>query len=311
MQQMTMFGLNQPEKEEEKINIHSMFDGISCGRLAAVKAGLKIDKYFASEVDKYAMKVTQHHFSDTIQLGNALNYREWDLPKIDLCIGGSPCQDLSKIKSKDGLGLDGDKSKLFYTFYDNLNLVNPKNFLLENVLMSDKDANIISSMLGVEPVIIDSGNFSAQNRPRLYWTNINFDKNMPTNDLVLKDIMESEVDEKYYYNDKPYEIHSHNKRVIGNMNTHNAAGKRQYTDLTSRIYNTEFKCATLTAVSGGGQEKKAYNGKGVRKLTPLEYERLQTVPDNYTSILSDSQRYKTLGNGWTVDVIAHILGGLK
>ena len=292
------------------IVIHSMFDGMSCARLAARKAGLVVDKYYASEVDKHAIKVAQHNFPDTIQLGDALGYQNWELPKIDLALGGSPCQDLSKIKSKDGKGLDGEKSKLFYTFYNNLELLDPKHFLLENVLMSDKDANIISSLLGVEPIMIDSGNFSAQNRPRLYWTNIEFDHNLPSSELVLRDIMEQEVAEKYYYTDKPFNIHSPNKRVIGNMVTHNGLGKRQFTDLTSRIYNPLFKCATLTAVSGGGQEKKVYDN-GVRKITPLEYERLQTVPDNYTACVSDSQRYKMLGNGWTVDVIAHILGGLK
>lgn len=288
-----------------------MFDGTSAGHIAALRAGLKVDNYFSSEIDKYAIKITQKNFPDTVQLGDVLGYKEWDLPAINLYIGGSCCQDLSRIKSKDRSGLDGEKSKLFYTYYKNLERLNPRHFLLENVVMPKEDEQIISKLLGVEPVLIDSGSFSAQNRPRLYWTNIEFDKNIPTCNLVLKDIMEKEVDEKYFYKDKPYEIHSPDKRVIGNMDTHNAAGKRQYTDLTSRIYNPEFKCATLTAVSGGGQEKKVYDNGRVRKLTPLEYERLQTMPERYTEGVSDSQRYKMLGNGWTVSVISHILKGLK
>lgn len=295
------------------MNIGSMFDGMSCARLAANKAGLNVDNYFASEIDKYAIKVTQHNFPDTVQLGSILDYNTWDLPRLDLFVGGSPCQDLSRMKSLDGEGLDGEKSKLFFTYYKALEKFDPKYFLLENVVMDKQDEKIITKLMGVEPILIDSGDFSAQNRPRLYWTNIPVADIDFTSELVLKDIMQplSEIDSKYIYDEELEVVNGHDKRVYGTLNKRYDNGKRRMTDTTSRVYSPFHKSGTLTAVSGGHQEKKVFQDGVVRKLTPLEYERLQLVPEGYTSIVSNSQRYKMLGNGWTVDVIAHIMRGMK
>lgn len=295
------------------MNVLSLFDGLSGGRIALEHAGIKVDNYFASEVDKYAIKVTQHNYPNTQQLGSVLEYDKWDLPKINLLMGGSPCQDLSRIKSTDGKGLQGDKSSLFFSYYNALEKFTPDYFLLENVVMSKSDESIITKLLGVEPILIDSGDFSAQNRPRLYWTNIPFNKEWDKSDLVINDILQPihEVDEKYFYNEDLEYVNGHDKRVYGTLKKRYPNGKRRMTDTTSRVYSPFHKCGTLTAVSGGHQEKKVIQEGRIRKLTPLEYERLQTVPEGYTSLVSDSQRYKMLGNGWTIDVIAHILGGLK
>lgn len=291
--------------------VESMFDGMSCGQIALNQLGITVDKYYAYEIDKHAIKVTQHNYPNTIQLGSVTDWREHDI-KPDIILAGSPCQDLSRIKSKDGKGLAGDKSSLFYDFYDNLQFKNPKHFLLENVVMSDKDENRISSMLGVSPILINSADFSAQDRPRLYWTNIEVDEIKNKCSLVINDIKQpiEEIEEKYFIND-PCDYIGGDNKVIAKLHTHNELGKRRYMDMSSRVQNVLYKCPTLTAVSGGGQHKKIFDEGRVRKLTPTEYEALQTVPEGYTSIVSDSQRYKMLGNGWTIEVIKHILKNIK
>jgi DNA-cytosine methyltransferase len=291
------------------INVLSLFDGMSCGHLALERSGIKTKGYFASEIDKYAMKVTNHNFPDTVQLGDINNYKSWDIPVVELAIAGSPCQDLSRIKAKEGKGLLGEKSKLFFKYAEVIHKFKPKHFLLENVLMDQESQDIITATLGVEPIEINSSHFSAQDRRRLYWTNIDFDKELPNSELVLKDIMESDVDPKYFYDDE-LTFNGLDKRVVANLNMYYPNGKRKFTETLARVYNPEFKSPTLTAVCGGHQEKKVWDNGKPRKLTPLEYERLQTIPHDYTGIVSNSQRYKMLGNGWTVDVIAHILKGL-
>lgn len=291
------------------MNVLSLFDGMSCGQIALDKLGINVDNYFASEIDKYAISVTQKNYPSTIQLGDINNLEDWVLPKIDLLIGGSPCQDLSRIKSKDGEGLLGEKSKLFFKFVDCIEKFKPTYFLLENVLMNKESEDVITELLGVVPIEINSGDFSAQDRKRLYWTNLPFSHDWIRSEVVLGDILQKEYDipNKYYYDENLEVVNGVSKRVYGTMAKFFVGnGKRRMTDTTSRVYNPLFKCATLTAVSGGHQEKKVFVGDKIRKLTPLEYERLQTVPENYTASASDSQRYKMLGNGWTVDVIAHI-----
>ena len=286
------------------MNVLSLFDGMSCGRVALERVGIKVNNYYASEIDKYAIEVSSHNYPDIIQLGDVRNYKEWELPEIDLLMAGSPCQDLSRIKT-DGKGLHGEKSKLFFEFVKCLHKFKPKYFLLENVLMDKESEDIITSILEVDPIEINSCYFSAQDRRRLYWTNIDFDKDFPDNPLVLKDIIENEVDEKYYYNDVYYGFDA-TKRVVCNLERRYPNGKMKFTETLARVYNINHKSPTLTAVAGGHQEKKIFHNGRPRKLTPLEYERLQTVPEGYTSLVSNSQRYKMLGNGWTVDVIAYI-----
>lgn len=282
------------------MRVLSLFDGISCGHVALERAGIPVEVYYASEIDKYAIQITQKNYPDTIQLGDVTKLDGTSLKnKIDLLIGGSPCQSLSITMSQTRQNLDG-KSKLFFEYVRILNEVQPKYFLLENVAsMKDECKKIISEYMGVEPVLINSNCFSAQDRPRLYWTNI------PVNvfglkecNLCLQDIMESNVDEKYYYNYPLYNIDM-NKQVCAYMDFKN-------NEMHKRIFNPAFKCHTLTTCGGGNTQKKVLDNGRARKLTPLEYERLQTLPDNYTSCVSNSQRYNTCGNGWTVDVIAHI-----
>lgn len=284
------------------MRVLSLFDGISCGRVALERAGIPVEVYYASEIDSNAIKVTQTNYPDTIQLGDVTKLDTSTLPEIDLLIGGSPCQSLSITTSTKRQNLDG-KSKLFFEYVRVFNEVKPKWFLLENVAsMKDECKDIISSYMGVQPILINSRDFSAQDRPRLYWTNIPVAE-IPTCDLVLNDIMLNLVDGKYYY-DCGYDFHGFDKCVCATLHINGH-------DILKRVHSPYHKCHTLTAVCGGNQQKKVWDGGLVRKLTPIEYERLQTLPDNYTACVSDGARYKALGNGWTVDVIAHIFRGLK
>lgn len=170
------------------MNVLSLFDGISCGQIALERAGLKVDKYFASEIDKDAISVTQYNYPNTIQLGDIRNINLDILPKIDLLIGGSPCQDLSRAKT-NGCGLNGEKSSLFYEYVRVLNEIKPKYFLLENVKMKKEYMDIITKELGVNPILIDSSLVSAQHRERLYWTNIPIIEMPKDKNILLKDII--------------------------------------------------------------------------------------------------------------------------
>ena len=291
------------------MNVLSLFDGISCGQVALERAGIKVDNYFASEIDKYAIKVTMKNYPNTIQLGDVINVDGYTLPKIDLLIGGSPCQDLSNYKYDRGdvKGLKGNKSGLFYHYVRLLKEVKPTYFLLENVAsMEDKWKDIISEELGVEPIMINSSLVCAAERKRYYWTNI--PNITQPNDLkiILKDIVvdATEVPEKYWY-DREFVYNGDDKKV---QCTLNVSGHRQ----VKEVYNLNGKCNTLLCDGNGGNlQKKVYQNGKCRKLMPIEYERLQTLPDNYTDCVSDSRRYTAIGNGWTVDVIAHIFSFLK
>jgi len=165
------------------MNVLSLFDGMSCGQIALGRADIKVDNYYASEIDKYAIQVTQKNYPNTVQLGDVTKINAKDLPKIDLLIGGSPCQSFSR--SGNGTGFDG-KSKLFFEFARILEETKPKYFLLENVSMKKEWENVITEILGVEPVMIDSKYFSAQKRQRLYWTNIKFNKNIVDKNIKIE-----------------------------------------------------------------------------------------------------------------------------
>ena len=212
------------------------------------------------------------------------------------------CQSFSPAISTNS-GFDG-KSKLFFEYIRLLKECKPKYFLLENVQMKKEWEDIITFHIGIEPVPINSDLFSAQSRPRLYWTNIPFGKLPESNPLVLNDILEPAVDKKYYYKEL-FEFHGYDKVVCATLHINGH-------DILKRVNSPYHKCQTLTAVCGGNQQKKVFENTAmfVRKLTPIEYERLQTIPENYTSMVSNSARYKMLGNGWTADLIAHIFLGL-
>jgi len=287
------------------MKILSLFDGISCARVAIEMAGIKIEKYYASEIDKYAIQIAQKNYPDTIQVGDISQLKGDSFNNIDLLIGGSPCQDLSISKSKTRKGLYGNKSKLFYEFVRLLKEVKPKYFILENVAsMSEESKNIISKELGVEPILLNAKDFSAQDRARYFWTNIKVNKPLEINEVMLGDILESNVDEKYYYKDFSFEIYKDtSKRVIGKINV---AGH----DILKRIYNRLMKSPTITTCGGGNTQHKVFDNERVRKLTPREYESLQCLPEDYTGGLSDSQRYKCLGNAFNVEVVRHIINQL-
>jgi DNA-cytosine methyltransferase len=433
------------------MNVLSLFDGMSCGQQALERAGLQVDNYFASEIDKYAIKVTMANYPNTIQLGSVIDVDGYKLPKIDLLIGGSPCQSFSFAGKRKGMSTKDEQeiltlehylqlksegfefegqSYLFWEYMRLLNEVKPKYFLLENVMMGEKWEKILSKAIGVNPIMINSSLVSAQNRQRLYWTNIGMQPNGLFGDLesiieqpkdkgiLLKNILETEVDDKFFLSEKRIDTIQQSKRKVENLNfesekhncliagyskiptdgqyiVHNmmprsstsgkgGTGQLSRTDgktycldtgstnaieikdygnkrlnenikkhfnqlqhgmlldsynqqihidksitINTRVkdsncthifdcyngrFRTDEKVGTITQhMSRDGMSNgfKLVTNSYIRRLTPIECERLQTVKDNYTNYVSDSQRYKMLGNGWTVDVIAHIFNYMK
>lgn len=283
-----------------KLNVLSLFDGISAGKIALGRVGIEVNNYYASEVDKYAIQVSQNNYPNIIQLGDVTKWNEWDIDwsSIDLVIGGSPCQGFSFAGKQ--LNFDDDRSKLFFEFVNIVNKVKENNtdmnFFLENVRMKKEYQDVISEYMGVEPIMINSSLVSAQNRVRLYWTNIDNVTQPEDKGIVLKDIILDEVEEKYYLTAEAVDYMS------GLRN-----GKPRWEYHKNPI---DGKSACLTANMYKGVPYGVVKER-MRKLTPLECERLQTFPDKYTEGVSNSQRYKALGNSWTVDVIAHIFKEIK
>ena len=362
------------------MNVLSLFDGMSCGQLALQRADIDVENYFACEIDKYARLITQKNFPDTFQWGDVTKIKVPTEGSIDLLMGGSPCQGFSFAGHQ--LNFDDPRSKLFFDFVDILEKVKPKYFLLENVRMKKESQDVITKYLGVEPILINSALVSAQNRNRLYWTNIPNVTQPQDKGIVLSDILEDlPFDEPPNYlkgkwcgrvrgdlvksvdDDKahcltasmwkgqiPTFVKSKKPIQVG------VASDIKGYDIIKRVYSPQGKSPTLTTMQGGHREPKVAIGRIVnrrldesgtrkddqlqlpftrqlevsadtksnclttvqkdnvvvsenlyRKLTPLECERLQTLPDNYTEGVSKTQRYKMIGNGWTVDVITHIL----
>jgi len=398
------------------MNVLSLFDGMSCGQQALERAGIKVDKYFASEIDKYAIQVTMANYPDTIQLGSVVDVDGYALPKIDLLIGGSPCQSFSFAGKRKGMATTDEQeiltlehylqlkadgfefqgqSYLFWEFMRLLYEVKPKYFLLENVEMGEKWERVLTQAIGVNALHINSALVSAQNRKRIYFTNIGMEaaglfgyqvsiiQKPKDRKILLKDILESEVDEKYFLSEKIMTgFLLHNKRHIEEKNqtgfnwkpttgnkkaaclrsnpalcptdnsviVHNTMprssttgkggtghlsrndGKTYCLDTgnTNAVEVREVKQLSTNNKSNGGtqpyQQDRIYDVNGIspalqaqlpngstmintsriRRLTPLECMRLQTVDDNYKMPVSDSQKYKMLGNGWTIEVISHI-----
>lgn len=359
------------------MKILSLFDGISCARVALERAGFNIEKYYASEIDKYAIQVALKNYPDTIQVGSVTELKGEDFKDIDLLIGGSPCQDLS-IAKKDRQGLNGSRSGLFWEYVRLLKEVKPKYFVLENVASMPKEAKqVITEALGVEPIMINASLVSAQNRKRLFWTNIPNVAQPEDRGIYLKDILETNVDTKYVVNlSEKYglkgfcEEYSKSKSLTASC--YKGYGNDGVTCVTFRHRKTEpiritkgGKCPTVQASWGTGGNNVPYipteNKTGlyaisvseqvvgrkrqpdgsfvrhleprkdnkssaitsnlnrsliaentfIRKLTPIECERLQSLPDNYTEGVSNTQRYKCLGNAFNVEVVRHILCYLK
>ena len=287
------------------MRVLSLFDGIACGRLALQRAGIPVERYVAYEIEPNAIKVSKANWNDVEHCGDVTVADFSQYKGFDAIIGGFPCQDLS-INKRNRKGLEGNRSGLFWHLVRAIEEVNPKYFLVENnYKMPQKDQDIITKTLGVEPILIYSGKVSAQSRYRLYWTNIPNVQQPEDLHIYLKDIVEhGETKEKDLtnftkFNNKTYTNYDRPARI----GTIGKGGQGE------RVYSIEGKSVTLTA-NGGGRGAKGglylINGT-VRKPTPIECERLQTLPDNYTACLSDNERRKVIGNGWTVDVIAHIL----
>ena len=349
------------------MNVLSLFDGMSCGRIALDQLGIKVDNYYACEIDKYAMQVSHANYPDIIQLGDVCDVKSEDLPKIDLIMGGSPCQGFSFAGKQ--LAFDDPRSALFFEFIRLLKECKPKYFLLENVRMKKEYLQVISEQVsacypeipfGIEPIFINSSLVSAQSRPRYYWTNIPGVKQPKQKGIVLRDILETR------------EIEGLTDKAIAYMNRSSDkwSGGKTRKDIYIKHESKKSDCLTanmykgvpygVIAVDKPIQEPKvlagAYRARSIdkdgnrvawkeakpqqmlelrkdnksnsvtsvqkdsvltkdevywRKLTPLECERLQTVPDNYTNHVSNSQRFKMLGNGWTIEVIAHILKNME
>jgi DNA (cytosine-5)-methyltransferase 3A len=272
--------------------------------VALARAGIPVERYVAYEIESNAIKISQKNYPQIEHCGDVTVADFTQYKGFDLLIGGSPCQSLSIVQSKTRQHLDG-KSKLFFEFVRALKEVKPRYFLFENVAsMNEESKMVISDLLGCEPIFIDSGDFSAQQRPRWYWTNIPVADIIHTCKAILANILvpADQVPEKYWYSFPVADLDM-TKQVCGTL-VHNNH------EMHKRVFNPSFKCHTLTCVSGGNQQKKVMQNGRPRKLMPIEYERLQTLPDNYTAGVSDGARYTAIGNGWTVNVISFILKGI-
>ena len=294
------------ESKKEKINVLSLFDGMSCGQIALNKVGIEYENYFSSEIDKYAIQVTQNNYPNTKQLGSVTEVKASDLPKIDLLIGGSPCQGFSIAGKK--LNFDDDRSKLFFEFVRLKNELNPKYFLLENVRMTDDIADAIDELLGVKRIYIDSRNFTGMIRKRYYWTNIPIGE-IPTKNVSIKDLLDNEPfdrDLNFFLDRTKYEPTTSYDGII-TINPRDNNGKQTWQ--RGRVYDVKGSCPTICASLFDLNITEDH--KTWRKLTINECEKLQGVPKDYTSVVSKNERGKQLGNGWTVDVIAHIFNGMR
>ena len=283
---------------EKGLNVLSLFDGISCGQVALNNLNIPYQNYFASEIDKHAIKVTQSNYPNTKQIGDVTQVKGVDLPKIDLLIGGSPCQGFSFAGK--GLNFEDERSKLFFEFVRLLKETNPKYWMLENVNMKQEYQDIISDLLGVKPIKLNSKLTSSQNRVRLYWAN--FDITEPKNkNLVIGDLVGIDVKNRY---DKPVVLRNIYPKKGQNGN----------------IYSLEGKSKTLSAgvgIKGNGIGSSNApkidwdNEQGWRRLTARECEMLQNLPNGYCKDISDTQAYKACGNGWEVGMITHIFKGIE
>jgi DNA (cytosine-5)-methyltransferase 3A len=298
---------------EDAFTVLSLFDGMSCGQLALQRAGFNVSKYYACEIDKYAIQVTQKNFPNTIQLGDVTKVNARDLSKVNLLIGGSPCQGFSFAGKQ--LNFDDPRSKLFFEFVRLKNECNPKYFLLENVPMKKEFEQVITEYLQVEPLRINSNVFSAQDRKRVYWTNLPLNKVPDACYIYIKDIVGFEsdipcendvIDEVKKYTSRDFQISISKK---GRIRPHRFDAKKSGISEVGTLVNPSDKCVTIIA----SHTPKTYktNPFEIYELNRNECEAIQGVPNNYTLPVSERQAKKMLGNGWNVNTIAHIFGGLS
>ena len=280
------------------MNVLSLFDGMSCGQLALSKNGIHIENYYASEIKSHAIEITQNNFPNTIQLGDVTKIKGEDLPQIDLLIGGSPCQDFSRA-NKVQKGVDGEKSGLFWEYVRLLKEIKPKYFLLENVRMKKEWQDLISEELGVQPIRINSSLVSGVMRDRFYWTNIPVNELPEDKGILLKDI----IDEGYVNREKGLCLLESYSRPLKNP-----------VKIARRYFKYGFWQVIFKDEETYNRLKENYElaqEGDVRYMNHSEMERAQNVPLGYTSSLSRNESACRLGDGWTVDVIAHIFKGLK
>lgn len=294
------------------MRVLSLCGGIETGYLALKNLGIPVEEYHTFEILPEAIAVSLYHFPEIVHHGDVFAANWENFKGFDLVIGGTCCQSLSKARIEDksvNNGLLG-KSGIVYELQKALDIIQPKYFMAENVVPSRyEDYLELNRIMKCEGILINSNLFSAQDRPRYYWTNINFGWLPESNPLVIKDIMEHDVDEKYFYK-KDFEIIDMDKRVCATLLVNTM-------EMNKRIYNVNYKSPTLTCINGGYHEKKIMDNGRPRKLTEIEYERLQGLPDNFTNVelngkkLSYTKRCSLCGNGWCLPVIEHIFKGIR
>ncbi len=290
----------------------SLCGGIETGLLSLQRLNIPIEEYCTYEILPEAIAVSSYHFPFINHFGDLYQADFEQFIGFDLILAGTCCQSLSRtrIENEDvNNGLDG-KSGIFFKAVEALNVINPKWFMFENVIPSrTEDLNTMTQAIGVDPILINSNLFSAQDRERYYWTNLEIESLPQANALMLKDVMEKHVDKKYFYN-KPFSNVNMSKKVCATLEVNSM-------EMNKRIYNPENKCCTLTCINGGYHEKKVMDNGSPRKLTEIEYERLQGLPDNYTNVkiagrnLSYTKRCSLCGNGWNEPTVEFILSNLK
>ena len=296
----------------------SLFDGMSCGQIALNQSGLEVERYFASEIKPHAIKCTQHNFPDTIQIGDVckISYRDgilttengdFEVGKIDLLIGGSPCQGFSRAGKE--LNFNDERSKLFFEYVRILKEVNPAYFLLENVVMRKEYSDVITDILGVTPIMINSALVSAQERKRLYWTNIQGIKQPEDRNIYLCDVVnfkseiplkENIIDEIRKYTKRDFDV-SIDKN--GNIRPHRKDKRKSGISEIGTLRNPNCKSVTIIKSHAPKTYKSPFE---IYELDRNECEQLQNVPINYTIPVSEKQAKDLLGDGWTIEVIKHI-----
>lgn len=294
------------------LKVLSLCGGVETGLYALQQLEIPVSEYHTYEILPEAIAVSKYHFPFVVHHGDLYEADFEQFKGFDLLLAGTNCQSLSRCRIENkavNSGLKGT-SKIFFKAVEALRAIQPKYFMFENVIpSSDEDLNTMTECIGVEPHLINSSIFSAQSRERYYWTNIPLSELPEESSLFLKDVMENNVAEKYFYK-KDFEIIDMNKRVCAEL-------KVNTMEMNQRIYNPDFKSPTLTCVNGGYHEKKVMDHGRPRKLTPTEYERLQGLPDGYTDVtvngrkMSDTKRYSMMGNGWNEPTVEWILRGLK